>query len=236
MPEKSAEYTCKILPYGNIASVIIAMYVSMTILFLGIYAGVPAFINVILLLAIMFFIFSILSANATFYISESTLTKTLNTSSFIFLNIKNKQYSWNDVKAFKNGTDKGKYRGEFQYLEIKFKKGDEWRITDMYGEKKESYTILLNLFLEQVNQINDNRAVAGLELQHTINPPLIKRNKTIYETIWGRIFTILLGIFIGVLLIYGKPYMSGSSMYKMTFVLIPGFAYMVYRTFISKYR
>lgn len=238
MVDLQVKYNCKVLPFGTIASVAIALNISMGVMFVTIYMGLPAIVSTVLLVGLLFLIIMFLSSEATFTIRENSLERLLLSSGFLFKNKPEKRYSWNDVKGYKNGTDRGKYRGEFQYLEIKFRNGDEWKITDMYGERKEGFENFVRYFLAQVNKHN--------EQTHRTEPPLstanvntpkqmeIKREKTFYESIFGKVFTIALGVFIALLLVYGKSYMNGSATFKLNFVLIPGFAYLFYRTFISK--
>ena len=125
-------------------------------------------------------------------------------------------------------------------MEIKFRNGDEWKVTDMYGEGKKDFTLFQQYFIENVEAFNS---------EHKIQPPssavkkmgtsipdeglFIKRRKTFYETIWGKIVTVLLGIFILFIFLFARQYMNGFSVFKLYFVLIPGFAYMAYRSFVK---
>ena len=108
----------------------------------------------------------------------------------------------------------------------------------MYGERKEGYDNFLRHFLSQVNNYNQLQSSTELTtstIQTSTNKlQQIKREKTFYESNFGKIYTIALGIFIVLLLVYGKEFMNGSATYKLNAVLITGFAYLFYRTFFSK--
>lgn len=241
MSGNEVEFKCKILPFGNIASLAFGLNISMVILFVGIYIGMPTIVNTLLLVGAMFLIFSFISNNATFTLSQSGLTKTLDDKNFLFKNKPQVSHLWNDVKSYKQGTDKGKYRGEIDYLEIKFLNGDVWKVTDMYGERKEGFNAYQTYFLESINKINGNISTNILPKNvqtnintTTLNDSFIKREKTFYETIFAKIFTVLLGIFIAGIFSYSQS-LSTTSWFKFIVVLIPGFAYLVYRTFIKKY-
>lgn len=239
MSGNEVEFKCKILPYGIIASLIFGLNIAMAILFAGIYMGLPTIVNTILLVGIMFLIFSFISNDATFKLSQLSLTKILEEKNFLFKNKPQVSFLWSDVKSYKQGTDRGKYRGEVEYLEIKFSNGDVWKVTDMYGERKEGFKEYEAYFLKSVNKINASissdiipeTTQTNLDT-NTLNDVLIKREKTFYETIFAKIFTILLGVFIAVIFTFS---LSPTSLFKLIVVLIPGFIYMFYRTFIKKY-
>ncbi len=146
-------------------------------------------------------------------------------------------YNWSDVKGYKNGTDKGRYRGEYEYLEIKFKNGNDWVLNDMYGTRKDEFCSFLTCFLAQVEKYNyslQTAAPAGADSKRTTDYTPILRRKTIFETIWGKLFTVSLGIFILLVIRFGLPYMGATSFFKLGVVIIPGFLYMAYRVFIRK--
>ncbi len=250
MTTTSATYTSKILPLGMLATISIALGIGMSLLFIGIFLGLPAYASTILLVGIMFLVISYMSVYATFSISPTMLSRQLNKKKPLSGNVW-KEYQWSDVKAYKNGMDKGRYRGEFHYLEIKFKNGDEWTLTDMYGERYDTYKVFLDHFLTFVQTYNEQHkapdqpaktimlstplAEKPLELKVVSQQQLpIERQKTFYETIWAKIFTISLGIFIVWIVIIGRPYMNITSIFKVIVVLIPGFIYMAYRSFIRK--
>jgi len=243
MTNPSAEYACKILPLGSVASVAIAVSISLSVMYIGIFAGIPVTVNVILFVGSLILLLRFLTTFATFTISENKLLRTLNTTTFLTKKRKEEHYEWKDVKAYKYGTDKGRYRGEFQFLEIQFRNGDVWKITDMYGEGKKEFTLFLNYYLDCVRQFNSEHKAqpSAATIQSDTSPVkeaelFIKRKKTFYESIWGKVFTVLLGVFILLIILFAGPYMSGFSVFKLYVVLIPGFLYMAYRTFGHTYK
>ena len=240
MTKPSVEYACKVLPLGNAASIAIVVSISLSVMYIGIFTGIPVTVNIILFVGSMFLLLNFLTTYATFTISENKLLRTLNSTNFLTKNAKAKEYEWKDVKAYKNGIDKGRYRGEFQFLEIKFRNGDEWKITDMYGEGKKDFTLFQQYFIENVEAFNNEHKIQppSLEVRTTVasipdEGLFIIRRKTFYETIWGKVITVLLGVFILFIFLFARPYMNGFSVFKLYFVLIPGFAYMAYRTFVK---
>lgn len=244
MVDLQVKYNCKVLPFGLLGTVSIAVSIAMSITFISTFLGANAIFTTVVMVGLMYLVILFLSTEATFTIRENGLERMLLSSNFIFKHQLEKRYAWENIKAYKNGTDKGRYRGEYRYLEIKFRNGDEWKITDMYGERKDTYTNFLDFFLKQVELFNQTNKVTVLSKMETAHSPVsspqkqltIERKKTFYESIWGKIFTVSLGFFILALLIYAKSYMSATSLFKMYCVLIPGFMYMFYRTFINKYR
>ena len=118
MTKPSVEYACKVLPLGNAASIAIVVSISLSVMYIGIFTGIPVTVNIILFVGSMFLLLNFLTTYATFTISENKLLRTLNSTNFLTKNAKAKEYEWKDVKAYKNGIDKGRYRGEFQFLEI----------------------------------------------------------------------------------------------------------------------
>lgn len=240
MSGNEIEYKCKILPYGNFASLAFGLNIAMVILFIGIYIGLPTIVNTILLVGVMFLIFTFISNDATFTLSQSALTKTLEEKNFLFKNKPQVSFFWSDIKSYKQGTDKGKYRGEIEYLEIKFTNGEVWKITDMYGERKAGFDAYVSFFLAAENKINSSIGT-NIKLEtterksntSTFTNEFIVREKTFYETIFAKIFTIVLGIIIVVIFTFGYS-LNTTSWFKLIVVLIPGFFYMAYRTFIKK--
>ena len=61
MSEKQIEYTCKILPLGNFVSLAIVLSISMSLMFIGTFTGLPVWLNVILLVGSMCFLLDYLS-------------------------------------------------------------------------------------------------------------------------------------------------------------------------------
>lgn len=241
MSGKEIEFKCKILPYGVYTSLIFGLNIAMVILFIGIYIGLPTIVNTVLLVGTMFLIFMFISNDATFTLSQSGLTKTLEEKNFLFKNKPQVAFLWNDIKSYKQGVDNGKYRGEIKYLEIKFNNGDVWKITDMYGERQEGFDAYVSFFLTSVDKINlgissnyNAQNISQESNQNLSSGLFIERKKTFYETIYAKIFTLLLGILIAVILSF-KSYLDITSWIKLSVVLIPGFAYMVHRSFIKKY-
>lgn len=228
------QYSCKVLPLGNWFSIGVTMTISLWILFIGIFAHLPVWLLVSGILGFMFYVVSVLSCIATFSLTSSYLQRTLENPGFLLRKKAFSHYDWGDVKGYKNGTDRGRYRGEYEYLEIKFKNGDEWVLNDMYGAKKAEFRLFLSNFLAQAE--NYNQAIQPSEASHKtpVSVTAIEREKTIYETIWGKLFTILLGIFILTVIAFGLPYMGSTSYFRLAVVIIPGFLYMAYRVFIRK--
>jgi hypothetical protein len=231
-------YTCRVLPWGLGASLSITVYISLSLMFLGFSLNIPVWLSVFLLVGTMYLIFSKISCPATFTLTAATLNRQLHTDSFLFKRKALLNYTWKDIKSYKEGTDKGRFRGEYQFLEIKFRDGNQWALTDNYGIQRADFSVLLQAFLNKVNEYNTNTAaipvqtVAGTESKEP--KKLIQRKKTIYESIWGKLFTVALGLFIVYIIRYWSDYMGATSMYKMVVILIPGFLYMAYRVFVKE--
>lgn len=234
------EYSCKTLPFGTLASVMIAMNVGLIFVFATAYTTLNPIISTILMVSAMALVLYILSSETVFYIDGSGLSRKVLSKNFALQFQKDKYYQWSDVQSFKNGTDKGKYRGEFQFLEINFKNGDSWKLTDMYGERIVAYNQFLTTFLSIVNVQNESRKmqpttkVTASAIPTTLEATeLIQRKKTFYETIYAKLFTIAIGVFLFIILTKGIAYLNNSSIFKIGLVIVPGFLYLAYRSFIK---
>ena len=229
------EHTCKITPLGLMPTISIAISVSMPVMYFLISINANGIITTLLYVGLLAAIIYILIAEATFRISAQGIERSIHTKRFNLNSIKETFYAWSDLKSYKNGTERGKYRGEYQYLELNFKDGASWKITDEYGDKSSSYQLFLNVFLAQVNAHNEqaqNRYNLSVpSFSNPITP--IERKKTFYEGILGKFFTLIIGFFIVGIFIYGSSYIKGTVFFKLYFVLILVFLYLFYRTFIS---
>ncbi|MBK6275335.1 MAG: hypothetical protein IPF58_11890 [Saprospirales bacterium] len=238
MVDLQVKHNSKTLPLGTFASLSIALSIALGTMYTSVFIGLHPIVSTVLMVGLLILVLYFLSCEATFTIRENKLERLLLSSNFLFKNKVERTQNFSDIISYKNGTDKGKYRGEFQYLEIKFRNSEVWKISDMYGERKEGYDNFLRHFLSQVNNYNQLQSSTELTtstIQTSTNKlQQIKREKTFYESNFGKIYTIALGIFIVLLLVYGKEFMNGSATYKLNAVLIPGFAYLFYRTFLSK--
>ncbi len=233
------EYSCKTLPFGTLASVMIAMNIGLAIVFATAYTTLNPIISTILMVSAMAIVLYILSSETVFYIDDSGLSRKVLSKNFALQFQKDKYYQWSDVKSYKNGVDKGRYRGEFQYVEINFKNGDSWKLTDMYGERIVAYNQFLSTFLSIVNVQNESRKMQKTTVTSsaiptiTDVPELIQRKKTFYETIYAKLFTIAVGVFLFVILTKGVAYLNTSSFFKIGLVIVPGFLYLFYRSFLK---
>jgi hypothetical protein len=165
------------------------------------------------------------------------------------------KYSWNEVKSYKSGKDKGRYRGEFQFLEIFFKDGVKWSLTDVFGEKRTEFDAFLDYFTSKVNQVNeakisssdvyetnvDSEVAQDAKINLATKPPSIKpaivRRKTFYDTVWAKIFTAVMIVFVGGIIlfyIFNPGYFRFSSGVNLLIVLIPGVIYLANRVFLAK--
>ncbi|MEZ5025741.1 MAG: hypothetical protein R2739_04100 [Chitinophagales bacterium] len=238
MNKIQAQHSCKIMPKGLAATIFIAVGIGMVFTYIAIALELPTILSAVLFAGLLFLIISQFVSEATFELNEKTLTRRKEKNNFILGAPSVQQYTWNDIKSYKNGTEMGK-RGEFQFLNIYFKDGNTWEIQDVFGERKDSYDKFLACFLSVVNEINIGRnvVVASSPTQETITSkfdtaPIIERKKTFYETIYAKIFTLLVLAFIIVVLLKFSSNLSGASIFRLGFI-IPGFFYLFYRSFIK---
>lgn len=231
------KYNCRILPFGIWASVAIACGIALNVMYVLIYFDAPEMLSTVALVGLIALIIYLLMSEATFTITDKTIERNLSSKSALFRKNSNKIYTWNDIKSYKSGTDKGRYRGEYQFVTIYFKNGDTWEFNDNYGEQSIAFGAFLTVFLEKTKQHNEQAQRSKQEATasiHTEVPVLeIERKKTFYETIFAKILTIVFIVFIVAIYVYGKNYMSATSYFKLYIILIPGVAYMYYRTFLS---
>lgn len=237
MNDFTVKYQCKILPFGTAATIAIAVAISINVTLICTYIGLHPLVSTAIMIALMFVAIIFLSSEAVFTINGHSIERVLLSSNFLFKNKIQRHYDWNEVKSFKSGSDLSRFRGEFQFLQVKFRNGEEWKLTDMYRERKEAYDAFLKIFLTQVNEHNSllQNAEATVPETQSFTQPLyeIKREKTFYQSISGKLFTMVIGVFIILIIVYGKGYMTASAVLKLNVVLIPGFLYLVYKTFIE---
>jgi hypothetical protein len=243
MDSELAKYECRILPLGLFKTISFAVSVSMGLMFALIFVGIPFWLTGILFFGIMYGCMYLLFNEATFVLSENYLERLQPRKPPYFTSLLEQKYRWEEVASFKKGTDSGRYRGEYQYLEIFFKDGTKWSLTDSYGEKKIGFNDFMTQFNTKVNQINDADSTIDEkpftkveETKWESNPPKIKQKKTFYDTIWAKLFTALMIVFvIGILLFYivNPRYLNFSSGVKVLVVLIPGVIYLAKRVFFS---
>ncbi len=239
-----AKYECKILPLGLLKTVAFAVSFSMSVLFILILIGTPFWLTGMLFFGVMYGILYYLSNNATFILSETHLERLQPRKPPYFTSVLEQKYDWNDIKSYKNGIEMGRYRGEFQFLEITFKDGVSWSLTDVYGEKRLEFDQFLSYFQSKVNEINKveisdyqiKESATQSTAIHQKNKPVIVRKKTFYETIWAKIFTALMIVFVvGIVLFYifNPHYLRVTAGFKVLVVLIPGVLYLTSRVFMG---
>ncbi len=155
---------------------------------------------------------------------------------------KTETQTWDHLKWFKEGKDRGKYSAEFHFLRLHFKNGAEWMITDNDGERLGAFLVFLANFKQIVAEHNQHIVPANssvgtaASVAHRPEEKIIEQRKTFYETVWAKIFTIFLGAVIVVFLFLWAttPYVNSIAAFRLFFVLIPGFVYMWYRVFGKK--
>lgn len=243
MNETIAKIEFKDTYYGTAVTLLFVTTISMAVMFALFAIYCPVWLTVIIFLAVMYGLINISTAFHTVTISNVELNRTIiPTNSKMPFKPKSERHEWNQVKWYKEGKDKGRYSNEFEFLKIGFNNGIVWTITDSKGANKEDFSLFKKAFIQQINLINNQTTDKTILNPNTsiniTNKTAIKRKASFYESIWAKIYVILLCLIIAAyvtFLIFNPKYIKDSIVFKLFVVIIPGFIYMFYRTFKEKH-
>ena len=244
MEQNEITYNCKASVYPPLTMVGIMTAIAMPVLFITVF--IHPIVAAISMVAVMYVAILMMTGAAIFSLNSTGIQRTISTTLKLWKSKEPKTESqrWDHLKWYKEGTDRGKFSGEYRFLTLHFKNGTEWMITDNNGERFEEFkTFLLSfeLLVAEHNRhispaVAANSNIGTVNSQGIRDEKIIEQRKTIYETIWGKIFTIILELVI-VFFIYLKittPYVNNIATFRLTVILIPGFIYMWYRVFMQK--
>lgn len=167
------------------------------------------------------------------------------------------RYNWNDIVAYKDDENWRRSKGNRRYLRIKTKNGTTINIDEGDNANDPDFAQLRTEFLELVEQEDKQRATANYKAPeakvremydykkaHVITPrPKIIKETSFYKTIWGKVLALIfVGMSIGLSVLVVTFWADGTSTVdavvsrfsKLVFIIIPGTAYMFYKSFLQK--
>ena len=219
--------------------------------FITIFLGLPWVVSIVALVGPMFLIIGLTAGKTEYIIDVDFLEKKLVT----FLREKriDRKYTWNEITSFKEGKDMNRSYEEYSFIEINFKDWTTWQITDQVD--KAGFEKFREVFLQAVQQRNEpatetnsaQATVAATQVSaasQSANKPqaatanhLIIQKKTLYETVWAKVFFWAMALFVSGIwgfLLVNPQYRSFTTGFRITFVIIPGLLYLYYRIYIKR--
>jgi hypothetical protein len=159
----------------------------------------------------------------------------------------------NEIKFYQEGRDLNRSYETYEYLIVGFNDGVKWKIVSK-KETIEEFNPLKVYIIGKIEEINRGTSAHPvqteapqipspvfrppvLERSKPAPPPLIKRKKGFYESVWGKIVSVFFLIFTALLIIFYfffPGYLKVTHLYRLAFILVPGTFYLVYRTFFSR--
>jgi hypothetical protein len=144
---------------------------------------------------------------------------------------------WSDIAHYEIGSDLNRALVEKRFLTIQPRKGNtRIRITENENER-EGFTVFSEALESRIRQWNAMHGDAGEDKhQHSPDFQPIRKKPGFYTSFFGKALTLLflfLTSLVGAIMV-SQGLGSGGSWFKLLFILIPGTAYMVYRSFIRK--
>lgn len=240
-------------PYATIA---LSFACGMTLMMLGIFAGAPVMVSMILLTGGIGAVFAIGMGSILYTLTPEGIQQDI--TRWFAPGRMQKQIkrfiSWGQIASFKNDSDYGRSSGQYEYLKLYLRTapGEIW-ITDQRDKKgfEQFKNTFLRLIRESKATQQDPMAtpVPSAMVQQTAAPlpgiPVspeaqqhlqrIVRKKSFYRTAFAKILTLF---FTGLtlFLIWMQSYhgLHFTNWFKLLFVILPGTVYMLYRVYFSE--
>ena len=166
-------------------------------------------------------------------------------------------YQWKEIVAYKDDENWRRSKGNRRYLNIKTSNGTTINIDEGDNANDPDFAQLRSEFLKLVEQEDKQRSrtsnqqpqakvreMYDYQKAHIITPrPKIVKESSFYKTIWGKVLALLfVGLSIGLSVLVVTFWLDGTSsldtassrFVKLIFVIIPGTAYMFYKSFLQK--
>lgn len=247
------------LPVAIILSTVIGLGVMFSLLYVG--SGDISFGFIIgpFLLSI-FAVLTLFVQQAKFYVGPEGLIRELKPYFSWWSLYKEPQvehYQWSDIVAYKDDENWRRNKGNRRYLNIKTTNGETINIDEGDNANDPDFAQLRSEFLDLVvkedNKRNTNtptvskgkvRDMYDYSKAHVITPrPKIVQEGSFYKSIWGKILALtFIGLSIGLTVLVVSFWVDGSSTFdntmsrfaKLAFIIIPGSAYLFYKSFLQQ--
>lgn len=211
-------------------------------MFLFIMLGANSIVTMVIFLCSIYLSIALIAGDTEYTISKSGVKRKVSTMLQKFTGItKEENFTWKDIEWYTIGSDLNRSMKEYNYLSIKFKGiGNQWNINDSQSngnnflEFREAFVKLVEAYNIAEQPI---AARAAKPEEPVLKSPSIKRKKSFYETFFAKVFTIATGLFIAALFTFyflHPEYLKGTHVIRISIVILPGFSYLYYRTFVKK--
>ncbi len=246
-------------PYGAIA---IATVAGMMFMSVGITAGGPIWLSMVLLIGGILLVYGWLAGSVTYELHTKGIRLRINRfiPDYLGRPPKEKWVLWKDIRSYKNDKDWSRQFKEYEFLKLYLRTspGEIW-LTDQHN--KSGFVAFKEAFLTQVKQVNElSRQRKQEEAQMTSASVVkggpenggtssfdgvgssggreighvIRQRKSFYKTIWAKVITIILLVLTVTLAVYTSGAdQKFTHFYRINFVLVPGTIYMIYRVFVK---
>ena len=210
------------------------------------------------LLAI-FAVLTLFIQQARFYVGPEGLIRELKpyfTWWTLYKETQVEHYQWNEIVAYKDDEQWRRNKGNRRYLNIRTRNGGTINIDEGDNANDPDFAQLRSEFLELVAAEDSKRAMYppppkkgkvrnmyDYDKAHIITPrPKITKDTSFYNTIWGKILALVfVGFSIGSTILVVSLWVDGTSssdaamarLSKLVFIIIPGTAYLFYKSFLQ---
>jgi hypothetical protein len=244
--QEIGSYQRKGLVSGGVAlELIVGTQLGMGVMLAGVMLGLPVFLNVVLLVGAITGVLHVCSAEISYIIESSGLTRSIQPkvlkSSRLF---RREHVVWERIVWYTVDHDRSRSWQAYPYLHIKGKNpAFQWRVAGK-NMQDTAFRQFVDAFIQNIPSISPGYPGAespsgraqpiGAPLE--ITPPakpLIRQREGFYRTRKAKALAILF-VVADILLIggvlTGSIALSATSTYRLIAVLLPGTAYMLYRT------
>lgn len=239
-------YTRKGLVSGGVLLELFAStQLGLWVMFVGVLVGLPVLVNVILLVGVIAAVLYVCSAEILYSLEDSGLTRSIQPKVLKSTRLTRQEHvKWERIVWYTLDHDRNRSWQAYPYLLIKGKKpAFQWKIAGK-NMQDTAFDQFARSFIQSIPA--SSLPHLGAEPQspqgHPDNPsrvdtssttPTVRSRASFYRTKWAKGLAILF-VIVDVLLIGGALTggitLSATSMYRLIAVLLPGTAYVLYRT------
>jgi len=218
-------------------AVMTSMMAGMFVMFTAFSVGIPPLLVVLLLLATITLTLLPFLRNVTLTLTQQGIQVEMRP-----LWPANASYGrsshwipWENIRSYQVGKDMNRSFREVRYLKIWTKGGPRIFVND--GEttySKDQFTRFTEGLERAIQRYNAHKT-PGAYSEPSLRPA-IRRKRVFYQTLFGKIVAVgmvALTALLGTVMV-AEGLGSGGSYFKLIVVLIPGSAYMFYRSFLKK--
>ncbi len=244
--QELGSYQRKGLVSGGIAlELILSVQLGFGVMLVGILLGLPVFLNVVLLVGAITGVLHVCSAEISYIVESSGLTRSIQPkvlkSSRLF---RREHVVWERIVWYTVDYDRSRSWQAYPYLHVKGKNpAFQWRIAGK-NMQDTAFRQFVDAFIQNIPSISPGyheADSASARPQPTgaskaCNPssePLIRQREGFYRTRKAKALAILFVVADFLLIggvLTGSIALSATSTYRLIAVLLPGTAYMLYRT------